>query len=146
MEAVNDPLNTKCTGVGFVFTQNDPFIGIDCDECLDEGKLNTFVQKLVDYCDSYTEESFSGTGIHIIIKGELPEGFRNKRSMTDQGFKALEIYDQGRYFTMTGRVLNSRKPIREVDLSGFIYGAKPASTPGKKVSLKRESLDMPNID
>lgn len=146
MEAVNDPNNRNCTGIGFVFTSNDPYIGIDCDGCLDGNTLNPFVQDLVKFCDSYTEKSISGTGIHIIIKGKLPEGFRNKRSMTHQGFKALEVYDHGRYFTMTGKILGSKKPVREVDLSMFQYGGQPSPKSEKKAPVKKETLNVANID
>jgi len=66
--------------------------------------------------------------------------------MTHQGFKALEVYDHGRYFTMTGRVLTEKKTIREVDLSKFQYGAEPTNTAAKKSSVKRETLDTTNID
>lgn len=146
MAAINDTKNRTCSGIGFVFTKGDSFIGIDCDGCLEDGKLNPFVQNLVEHCDSYTEESISGTGIHIIIKGRLPEEFRNKRSMTHQGFKALEVYDHGRYFTMTGKILGSKKPVREVDLSKFQYGGQPSPKSKKKAPVKKETLNVANID
>tara|TARA_R110002096_G_scaffold97694_8_gene217693 strand:- start:6104 stop:6496 length:393 start_codon:yes stop_codon:yes gene_type:complete len=64
----------------------------------------------------------SGTGIHIIIRGKLPDGFRNKQSMVNQGFKALEVYDHSRYFTMTGIPLEEASRISEVNLSKFQFG------------------------
>jgi len=37
--------------------------------------------------------------------------------MEHAGFKALEIYDRGRYFTMTGDIYGENKPIRDVDIA-----------------------------
>jgi len=39
--------------------------------------------------------------------------------MEHVGFKALELYDQGRYFTMTGNVFEDRSTIRQADLFGL---------------------------
>ena len=148
IKALEDPNNTTCTGIGFVFTKEDPYIGIDCDGCLKDDKLNPFVQKLVEYCESYTDESISGTGIHTIIKGRVPEGFSNNRSMTHQGFKALEVYGHGRYFTMTGKILSGKKQIREVDLTKFQYGGEDSSNHTNKVAAptKSETLISTNTD
>ena len=45
--------------------------------------------------DSYTEVSPSGTGLHELAWGSLPGGLRRR------GF--IEMYDGGRFFTVTGR-------------------------------------------
>lgn len=84
-------------GIGFVFTKEAPYCGIDLDECRDPstGEVAEWARKIVDRFDSYTEVSPSGTGLHLIIRGELPGG----------GIKrgGVEVYDRGRYFTMTGQ-------------------------------------------
>ena len=59
-------------GLGFVFTADDPFVGIDFDHCLENGKLDPWVENQVAALSSYTEISPSGTGIHVICKGSLP--------------------------------------------------------------------------
>jgi putative DNA primase/helicase len=86
-------------GVGFVFRGNDPFVGIDLDDCKDSetGKIDKWARDIIRDMDSYTEISPSGTGVHIIIKGKLPAG----------GLKGddVEIYDRRRYFTVTGEHL-----------------------------------------
>ena len=88
-------------GIGFVFTENDPFIGIDLDNCIDPetGRIDPHAEQIVKQMGSYTEISPSGRGIHIIAKGELPGGGRN----TDK----IEIYDAKRYFTITGNLFNA---------------------------------------
>ena len=84
-------------GVGFVFTDDDPFVGIDIDKCVDEGgKLSDMAQEIVNKLDSYTEYSPSGKGIHIIIKADLTGVGRKCDSI------GLEIYSTSRYFTVTG--------------------------------------------
>lgn len=83
-------------GIGFVFTENDPFCGIDLDDCRDStsGKIATWALKIIKKFDSYTEVSPSKTGLKIFIKGRLPGG----------GIKTkhIEVYDKLRFFTVTG--------------------------------------------
>jgi Uncharacterized conserved protein len=91
------------SGIGFVFSEDDPFVGIDLDSCVTDGDLTGGAWKVVNQLDSYTEASPSGTGLHIIIEGFLTSD-RNRTSDV-KGLKELEIYEDGRYFTFTGRSL-----------------------------------------
>jgi len=86
-------------GIGFVFTTGDPYCGVDLDGCVDpeSGEVEPWAQELVDELDSYTEISPSGRGLHVICRGELPPG-RNRVG-------PIEMYESGRYFTVTGRRL-----------------------------------------
>jgi len=83
-------------GVGFVFTDDDPIVGVDLDDCRDPetGDVDDAAQDIIKRLDSYTEVSPSGTGYHVLITGELPEG-RNRRG-------SVELYDTARFFTVTG--------------------------------------------
>ncbi|MGM0747111.1 MAG: phage/plasmid primase, P4 family [Bacillota bacterium] len=91
-------------GIGFMFSKDDPFIGIDIDHCVETGVLSPFAQEIVDAIGSYTEYSPSGEGVHIIAKGKLPlRGPGTGRKNTDKG---LEVYRHGRYFTFTGHSLD----------------------------------------
>ena len=86
----------RCDGVGFVFTGDDPFCGIDIDHCrAADGTIAPGAQALIERIGSYTELSPSGTGVHILLQGALAG--RGRRS------GSVEVYDSGRYFTMTGR-------------------------------------------
>lgn len=92
-------------GIGFVFSRQDNYIGIDIDNCVVDGKPNTFATEIIDSLDSYTEFSPSRKGLHIIIKGGLPQNVMGTgRKNTQHG---LEIYSYGRYFTFTGNRENS---------------------------------------
>ncbi|WEL18859.1 Primase-polymerase (primpol) domain containing protein [Halorhabdus sp. SVX81] len=82
-------------GVGFVFSEADPFVGVDLDDCRDpDGQLDETARNIVERLDSYTEVSPSGTGVHVIVEGELPDG-RNRRGN-------VELYETARFFTVTG--------------------------------------------
>lgn len=83
-------------GIGFVFCADDPYAGVDLDHCRDPGTgaIEPWAQEIIDQLDSYTEVSPSGTGAHIIVRGSLPSGRRRKGH--------VEMYDSGRYFTVTG--------------------------------------------
>ncbi|MFJ7919717.1 phage/plasmid primase, P4 family [Lysinibacillus fusiformis] len=119
---------SNADGIGFVFSRQDSYIGIDIDKCVtyaadDTDKanpiINDFAKEIIDTLDSYTEFSVSGTGIHIIIKGILPQ------SVVGTGRKSakhgLEIYQHGRYFTMTGNRENSNDIYERTDELAEIF-------------------------
>ena len=89
----------RYTGIGFVFAEGGGIVGIDLDDCrdTDTGVIQPWATKIIRDLNSFTEISPSGRGIHIFVFGGLPPGRRRK----DQ----IEIYDMGRYFTMTGEHL-----------------------------------------
>lgn len=90
-------------GIGFMFSKDDPFIGIDIDHCFKEGALSELAEDVIETIQSYTEYSPSGDGIHIIAKGKLPlKGPGTGRKNPSIG---LEVYRHGRYFTFTGDCL-----------------------------------------
>lgn len=83
---------------GFVF-DGDGYVGIDIDHAFDDDGLPTDgALAAVMACRSYTELSKSGKGFHIICKGSLPFKGRNNRD-------GWEIYQEGRYFLLTGRTV-----------------------------------------
>ena len=87
----------RCHGVGFVFTAEDPFVGIDLDGGYDPetGRPTDWAAPIVAAFNSYTEISPSGRGLHILIQGRLPGHGRK------QG--PIEVYDRRRFFTVTGQ-------------------------------------------
>jgi putative DNA primase/helicase len=87
-------------GIGFVFSDADPFCGIDLDDCRnpETGEIVPWAQEII--CrvgDGYTEISPSGRGIHVIIRGDVRGGGMRRGP--------VEMYSRGRYFTITGRGL-----------------------------------------
>ena len=92
---------TTFSGLGFVFATGDEFCGVDLDRAIDpaSGKLKPWAERIVKQLDSYTEVSPSGTGVKIFLRATKP----GKRCRTSIDDGEIEIYDRGRYFTVTGR-------------------------------------------
>jgi putative DNA primase/helicase len=82
-------------GLGFVFTDDDPIVGVDLDDCRDPetGQPEQWAKEVIETLDSFTEVSPSGTGYHVLVAGSLPEG-RNRKG-------DLELYETARFFTVT---------------------------------------------
>lgn len=86
-------------GVGFVFTENDPFFFIDIDGAYDGASWSSLATGL---CNQFTgaavEVSHSGTGLHIFGRYSGVE--------PDHGCKniplSLEFYTSGRFAALTG--------------------------------------------
>jgi putative DNA primase/helicase len=91
-----DPATYRGGGIGYVFTEDDPYVGIDLDGCVDPltGCIADWAQAYVTQLASYTEITPSGTGLHILIQGTLPPKGRRKGG--------IEMYNYARFFTMTG--------------------------------------------
>lgn len=84
------------SGLGFVFTEADPIVGVDLDDCRvpETGTMLDWAERIVETLDSYTEVSPSGTGVHVLVEGTLP-GDRSRKG-------DVEIYETARFFTVTG--------------------------------------------
>lgn len=97
----------ECGGLGFVFCEEDGYVGIDLDHAIDDdGTTKPWAQKILKLFApfSYSELSPSNTGFHIICRGVKP-GAKCKRIIGD-GPDAVEMYSKGRYFTMTSSMTN----------------------------------------
>ena len=103
-------------GIGFFF--EPPYLGIDIDDIDDDlhrfkqgDKLDNIVSEFNEAFKSYTEVSPSGNGLHIIVKGKIPGTRRRKGN--------IEMYDSGRFFTMTGKNIGKYKDVTEVSEQVF---------------------------
>lgn len=118
-------------GIGFVFTADDPFCGVDLDDCIDPdtGELKPWGQRLVTDLNSYCETSPSGRGVKIFIEAWKP-GTSCRKPYEDG---EVEIYDQARFFTVTGQRLASAsdqvEPRQEAleQLYADVFAATPLS-------------------
>ncbi|HYT95319.1 MAG TPA: hypothetical protein VEL76_41760, partial [Gemmataceae bacterium] len=90
-------------GIGFVFSKDDPYCGVDLDDCRDPrtGDLDPWAVDLVAAMGGYAEISPSGTGVKVIVKAVKPAG----RSKGKYESGEVEVYDRGRYFALTGLAL-----------------------------------------
>jgi hypothetical protein len=105
---------SKTDGIGYVFSPDDPFTGIDLDDALRPG--TSFVEQwagdILDELRSYTETSPSGTGFKVWVRGKLPAWVKSdgdeSRSGTRKkyGTGEVEVYDRARYFCVTGHAID----------------------------------------
>jgi putative DNA primase/helicase len=88
-------------GIGFVTSASDPYLLIDLDSAVDTGtgEIAPWAAAIIAKAKAegaYIESSPSGTGFHIIGRGEqLAHGLKRNKA---------EIYSSARFFTMTGIV------------------------------------------
>src|SRR5437762_6826913 len=95
---VNQALRALATGryngIGFVFSESDPFTGTDLDACVSkDGSIAAWAQEIITSLSSYTEYSPSKLGVHILTQATLPGAGRK--------IGQVEMYGEGRFFTLT---------------------------------------------
>ena len=105
-----------------ILNDQSNLIFIDLDDVIDtdRGKIETWAQAVIDVCNSYTERSRGGKGIHIFLRGHPPklpshEKLRcrpQKKLWNNNG--ELELYFTKKVATITGDVIVDR-PIRIID-------------------------------
>jgi hypothetical protein len=84
-------------GLGFVLTEQDDFACIDLDAKKPNSEYKQQAQQqILDTFNSYAEMSPSGKGLHIWVKGKIPDGARFDDI-------EVEIYSSNRYITITER-------------------------------------------
>lgn len=98
-------------GIGFVFSKDDNFVGIDLDDCLIGGEVQPWAEPIIEKLSgTYGEISPSGNGLKYFLRGELPAG-RGKNVKVESG--AIEAYEHGRYFTVTGDHFSEAREVTE---------------------------------
>ena len=137
--------DARLAGVGFVFAAGDPYCGVDLDDSVepDSGPLKGWAADIVERLDSYTEISPSGTGLKVFLKANKPDS-RCRKAYHDG---EVEIYDNGRFFTLTGQRLDTASGAieeRQAQLEQVyrsVFGEEdghtagcPSTTPGPKPS------------
>jgi len=85
-------------GIGFVFTENDPFFFIDIDHCLIGNQWSVIAMDLMQRLSgAYIEVSQSCEGLHIIGTAVNPPSHGCKNTQL-----GIELYTQGRFVALTG--------------------------------------------
>ena len=88
--------------IGFMF--QPPYVGVDLDHCVKSGVIAPHALEILKQLGSYAELSPSGTGIHVICKGEISRALKQSK---------IEIYTSGRFFTVTGNRLEEYPAVIE---------------------------------
>ena len=90
----------RYAGIGFVFTQADPFFFLDIDDCLDDA-TGQWKPHAVNMCNwlnaSFIERSQSGRGLHLIGVCHKHEFSNRRRKWKDADGNQFECYVDGRF-------------------------------------------------
>lgn len=98
-------------GIGYVFSSDDPFVGIDLDGCRDSAtnQFSQWAREIIIKLNTYSEVSPSGTGVKLIGVGTSPFSTGKNTKVAAEAVcekqPGIEIYSQLRYFAITGRKL-----------------------------------------
>lgn len=131
-EAVAALESGKWNGLGFVFTRDDPFSGIDLDDTEGDATAHERQLKIFQVFASYTEYSPSGSGLHIIVKGKVDRGRRRSK---------IELYPHERFFTMTGNVYRDLPIVDCSEALQILYNEM-----GGPADIYDNQTDMPERD
>lgn len=134
-------------GIGFMFSKDDPFVGIDIDHCVEGTALSPLAKDVIEMLDSYTEYSPSGEGIHIIAKGTLP--LRGPGTGKKNSTIGLEVYRHGRYFTFTGNNLGAQSVMDRTEefknlFEKYLEEKKPSPISSKSTGDKKDFSNLSN--
>ena len=124
-------------GVGFVFTTLDPFWFLDIDNCLVNGQWSPVAQELCSTLNGAAVEiSQSGTGLHIIGIGSLPDhGCKNAA-------QGLELYHNERFVALTGvAAMGDAATDCSATLLGVVARYFPAPVRGESVEWSDSPVD-----
>ena len=116
--------------LGFVFNNNG-IVGIDIDKGFEDGLMTPLCADIMNACQSYTEVSRSGRGVHIFVKGDIPFSGRNNRN-------GVEMYKSGRFFIMTGDVLLFDTIIENQEALDYIVEKYFPDTRDEKTGFSRK--------
>jgi putative DNA primase/helicase len=87
-------------GIGYVFSANDSYVGIDWDDCRnpETGEVQPDILDHIKLLNTYTEDSPSGCGFKSLCRGRLPRGGHHG--------KQVGVFEKSRYFCITGNVFS----------------------------------------
>jgi hypothetical protein len=128
-------------GIGYEFTADDPYFGMDLDHCLGpDGEVLEWARPLLASIEgTYGEISPSGTGIKFFARGKLPgdEG-KNRRGLGPDRTGAIELYDHGKFFTLTGNTWDDSAAIVDKQAAADALYAFAKERPAKPARAARE--------
>lgn len=144
----------KCdlAGIGYVFTEDDDYTGIDLDDCIIDGKVQPWAIEIIDTFKgaAYIEVSPSGKGLKIWTRAKLPPDITHKVYLQGNTGSAIEAYDRGRYFTVTGKgkyAIGDGQDTVDWLVAKYLKKATPATpTPARPpVNDTRDTTDIKQL-
>ena len=135
-------VKNKLPGIGRMLFLEDNIVGFDLDDSVDPmtGEItDPEAREIIRDLDSYTEYSPSRTGVRIFTYGKLPPGRRR--------IGHVEMYDSGRYLTLTGahlpttpQTIEHRQPqIDALHRRLFPDPVRPAPSPQITTPINRDT-------
>lgn len=135
-------------GIGYEFSRQDPYVGLDFDEITDQ--VLTHVAVL----DSYTERSVSGRGLHVVVKGDIPDHYlsvdKDGRQKDGRKRGTFEAYRARHFFVATGdhvactrRTIEPRQAELEKVLASYLKptgSAEGPALPARPLSLSDQEI------
>ncbi len=109
-------------GIGYVFTDDDPFCGVDLDGCRDPetGEIDQWARDVISDFATYAEVSPSKTGVKLFSQCSSPFERGRKVNVNEipicDKLPAVEVYDQLRFFAVTGERLSGFPTITDGEL------------------------------
>ena len=132
-------------GIGFVFSADDPYAGVDLDDCVVDGEIVTEARAILELLNSYTEFSPSGHGVQVFLQARKPANVAC-RSDNVEGFDHIEVYDNKRFFTVTGDRVPGTPPTiddRQPELEAICSRLWPQRSKAPKVQTINDAAAPP---
>ena len=130
-------------GIGFMFSTDDSYVGIDFDDCLEDEELKPWAREMVDLMKpTYTEISPSGNGIKMWIKADKTRKKSRVSISKHRGGGGIEIYDKGRYFAVTGKLFGEATTVAENQAGLDQLMQKVWGDPKPKTKPQRKPMTM----
>lgn len=108
-ERAVDVINNSKDFAGLGVMLGRGLMGIDFDHCIKDGVIDEEKERIIEAIGGYTEYSPSGDGIHILVFDTKDEqAYRSNNKI-----EGIEVYDDGRFFTLTGNVYKGYKAMKK---------------------------------
>ena len=127
-------------GIGFALV-GDGIVAGDLDNCRDPvtGELEAWAAEIVALNETYIEVSPSGAGLRLLWLGEIP-------SATKADAMQVEIYDRGRYVTITGEHIAGPRALNPAPLTYAALIARAGVRPVAPAPAPRSGNYFRNVN
>lgn len=118
----------EADGVGLVVTPALRLTVLDLDDCVTPDGLTPGARAVIDqFAGAYVELSPSGRGLHVLVRGACPDGWRRR--------PGLDVITNG-FVTVTGRAWPGGAPVTRPDQQGALaaWHARHAPRPTARLT------------
>ena len=130
----------QCHGISLMLAKRWQIVAVDLDGCRDRdtGTVAPWAQDIIAlFGPCYWGPSVSGTGVRILVRGEIPAGHNDQE-------RGIEIYGHARQMTLTGHLgadaIRTIEPRQEA-IDAFLAEHFPAPEP-RPVRVAPQPIDL----